>query len=62
MKTQAEIDEAVKRQAKLCVERGLPHFAPHNGICWACRRQIYEHEDGSTFITGCPCCSRSYCD
>lgn len=33
--------ESAKAQAKLCEEKGLPHFAPKNGICWNCRKNIY---------------------
>lgn len=56
--------EACERQATLCRESALPHFAPHNGVCWACFRQIYAPNgvDGSAFVTGCPFCARSYVD
>jgi hypothetical protein len=56
------IDVAIKAQATLCSERQLPHFAPSNGVCWSCRRQIYEVLDGTFYVTGCPFCHRSYCD
>jgi hypothetical protein len=63
-----EISECIKRQAQLCKEKELPHFAPSNGICWRCKRNIYQNygtskgKTGEEFITGCPHCSRSYCD
>lgn len=64
MKTATDIQAAIKAQAALCEKDGLPHFAPPSGVCWSCRRQIYEDDrtDGTMFITGCPWCARSYCD
>lgn len=49
-------------QGRLCAESRLPLFAPTDGICWSCYRQIYEALDGTTYVTGCPFCHRSYCD
>jgi len=44
----------------------VPHFAPKSGVCFCCSKQIYKRisvEKASTeLITGCPWCSRSYCD
>ena len=44
-------------------------FAPVNGRCWRCGRDITEGENGITLeklgdyiITGCPHCHISYCD
>lgn len=44
-------------------------FAPSNGICWNCGRDIAEGDAGITLeqlgdyiITGCPYCHRSFCD
>lgn len=59
--------EAAEKQAAYCKKKDLPHFAPRNGICWSCQKDIYEHERtareaGSNLITGCPWCCRSYCD
>ena len=34
--------KAIEAQAKLCEEKGYPHFAPINGVCWKCNRQIYQ--------------------
>lgn len=53
---------AIVRQLELCTDEGLPMFAPENGVCWSCKGQIYERVDGSRHITGCPLCSRSFCD
>jgi hypothetical protein len=53
---------ALTAQRRLCESRSLPHFAPSNGVCWSCGRQIYEELDGKSYVTGCPFCHRSYCD
>lgn len=44
-------------------------FAPSNGICWRCGRNIAEGANGITLeklgdyiITGCPHCNYSFCD
>ena len=44
-------------------------FAPSNGICWRCGRNIAEGENGYTpedigdyIITGCPHCHYSFCE
>lgn len=52
----------IERQAVACELLELPHFAPADGVCFACRRQIYELVDGSTPIGGCPACGKSYCE
>ena len=67
--------EARAAQDKYCKEKGYPHFAPMGGRCWNCNEDIYTEIDhggyktgisvekaGSTLITGCPHCHRSYCD
>jgi hypothetical protein len=59
------IADAIKSQLELTKTLGAPHFAPQNGVCWACHRQIYEAPnglDGKSYVTGCPWCFRSYCD
>lgn len=61
-KTYEEVEAARKAHIRLCEEKNLPLFAPTNGVCWACYRQIFEVLDGTSFITGCPYCHRSYCD
>lgn len=44
-------------------------FAPLDGKCWRCGRNIAEGENGITLkelgdyiITGCPYCNYSFCD
>lgn len=60
------VQEACAAQKKYCESRDLPHFAPIDGRCFACHRQIYDDISVETaeseLITGCPICHRSYCD
>ena len=69
------ITKSTSAQNQLQGENGYPDFAPSNGICYKCRRNIYEqsnhkgHVTGVTveqaatdLITGCPHCNISYCD
>lgn len=73
------VQESIKAQKKYCEENKAPHFAPHDGRCWSCSRNIYEpierqygenkftngitvEKAGSSLVTGCPHCNRSYCD
>ncbi len=37
-----DVAKACEAQAKLCKEKAFPHFAPTNGVCWGCGRNIYE--------------------
>lgn len=60
--TEEEIKRRIAAHNRLCEEKRFPLFAPSNGVCWSCRRQIFEIEDGTSLITGCPMCHRSYCD
>ena len=68
-------DEARKAQKKLQEEKGYPDFAPSDGRCFKCKKDIYTQIDrgpyktgisvekaGRSLITGCPHCNRSYCD
>ena len=57
-----------KSQMKLPVERRTG-FAPYDGTCWNCHRDICEGDKaitaeslGDYIILGCPYCHRSYCD
>lgn len=67
--------EARAAQAEYCREKEYPHFAPMDGRCWSCNKDIYTEIDhggyktgisveeaGSTLITGCSHCHISYCD
>ena len=61
-----EIEQKIKAQKDYTDRTGYPHFAPNDGICWDCGKQIYEKitmEKATTeLITGCPRCNRSYCE
>lgn len=57
-----------KSQMEKPIERRVG-FAPKNGICPRCGKNIAEGEKGITLeklgdyiITGCPHCNMSYCD
>ena len=60
-------ENEIKHQAqkKYCEEKHYPHFAPKD-TCFRCNDHIYEHislrKASNELITGCPCCSYSYCD
>lgn len=41
-KSNKEVSECIKAQRKYCKATGLPHFAPSDGICWSCHRNIYQ--------------------
>lgn len=45
---------------------GSPLYAPEDGICWFCKRNIYwripVEKAGTELVVGCPHCFRSYCD
>ena len=36
------VSKSIDAQEKYCTEKGYPHFAPASGICFRCRKQIYE--------------------
>lgn len=73
-----DVLESSKAQVEYCKETGAPHFAPRNGVCWNCNKNIYQelpHKHHTTImcgitveqaknqlVTGCPHCNRSYCD
>lgn len=69
MVTKKEIEAKRKAQREYCGDRS-PNFAEfgtdEKGNCLSCGKNIWEHislEKASTErITGCPICSRSYCD
>jgi len=69
------IEFSVRYQKEYCESRKFPLFAPENGVCWNCRKNIYEEIKGQygftgydteramlSHITGCPHCHRSYCE
>lgn len=48
------------------LNKKFERVAPSDGICWCCKKQIYEkisfQDAENSFITGCPHCSRSFCE
>lgn len=69
-KTPEELRECIAAQLKYCNDKKIPHFAPSDGRCYRCNRNIYQNYphnkstgyDGTQLVTGCPHCYRSYCD
>ena len=61
-----EILNKIKAQEEYCEKKKYPLFAPSDGICFSCNRQIYTEitlmECENDLITGCPFCHYSYCD
>lgn len=63
-----EARRCVALQEAFCARRGVPMFAPASGVCPNCGRQIFggegyrEEQAGSELITGCPYCSKTFCD
>ena len=55
------IKERIKTYAKYVKDNDYPKFAPPDGKCWRCDKQIFNHYDGTDGITGCPYCFTSYC-
>ena len=62
------IEEAKKAQVKYQEDTKSPDFAPGDGFCWGCKRNIYSEggidveRASKELVTGCPFCHRSYCD
>ena len=58
------------------VKKRCTSFAPRDGVCYRCNRNIYQHyelssrvskgysldKSSNSLITGCPHCCISYCD
>ena len=72
-KSNQEIQECIDIQSQLCKEKGYPDFAPNRGICYRCRKNIYQNyqfdngyvskgKTGKELVTGCPHCNISYCE
>lgn len=61
-----EIRANIKAQKELCKKTNFPMFAPDDGFCWSCHKQIFTNKNTwrahNEPMTGCPECSRSYCD
>ena len=70
-----DVEKSIEAQNKYCKDNSVILFAPYDGECFCCGRQIYEprklgdeirgytiKEASETLITGCPFCHRSYVD
>jgi len=58
-----EIIQKIKAQEEHCKKKQIPLFAPSDGICFSCGRQIYDKlnlKDCEELITGCPYCCYSF--
>ncbi len=72
MKKKERKDKFIEKQAKTCTEHpswsfSSRMFMSEDGYCYSCNKYIIDKEiekgnDGSKMVTGCPLCSRSYCD
>ena len=65
---------AAKAQERYCDDSERPMFAPHDGICYHCGRNIYlpsngrrgavlgitGEDAGKKLVTGCPHCNYSF--
>ena len=60
--TALKILENQKKHKEACKRDNIPDYAPDNGICWSCHRQIFEYDKLSFPVTGCPYCHRSFYD
>jgi hypothetical protein len=56
------VEFRIARHQKTCFDLGVPDFTPESGICWHCKRQIFNKRDGCEPITGCPYCNHSFVD
>jgi len=61
-----ELQKKIKAQEQYCKKHKLPVFAPADGKCYRCRKQIYEKislkEASNSLIVSCPHCLRDYTD
>jgi len=55
-------ESLIERQKKLCIKINAPFFAPNNGFCWKCGKDMVNGDWDKELITGCPHCHKSYCD
>lgn len=55
-------DELLDAQKALCTKKGWPHFAPHNGRCTKCGKDMVDSRWATEHITGCRNCHISYCE
>ena len=62
------IIKAILAQKKYCTTWGYMQFAPQDGCCYRCGKNIYDDEGysvdlaGRHLVTGCPHCNASFVD
>lgn len=60
------VKDKMKAQREYCEKHDLPRFAPYDGRCFSCGRNVYEYYDmekcASDLIVRCPYCNYSFCD
>lgn len=70
------VKKSIEEQSAFCKTNGYPHFAPYDGVCFNCHKNIYveiNYGDGyksgidtekatKSLVTGCPHCHYSYCE
>lgn len=59
--------EFISKQETYCKEHHYPVFITEDGVCFWCKKNIFENENtrnnaDKTLITGCPFCHHTYCD
>lgn len=63
--TEAQKKTFIQNQKDLCTRTGAPFFmfeeCPSCG-CDVVHRLVQQGKDGTTLVTGCPSCMRSWCD
>jgi hypothetical protein len=61
-----EVLEKINLQADYVAKKGTESVAPRDGVCWSCKKQIYnlisKEKASSELVTGCPYCKRDFCD
>lgn len=60
-----ELKEKLLRYHRWCLEHNFPNFLPRTGVCWGCKRQIFDliHLDAAAGgHTRCGHCAKSYCE
>lgn len=53
-------DQLLEAQADLCLKNKYPHFAPTNGVCRSCGKDMVTEDWSRHLVTGCQHCHRSY--
>ena len=54
------IEDRAAAQKKYCEENGAPNFAG-SGRC-SCGRNVFEEKDGTSLVTYCQFCNKTFCD